>query len=78
MTAVHAEYPNRDSADRVRRSTAAHVNSEIDRHTDDSIRQYAGSSREAIMERIGELDRVWDCDRVLVFYASSLALSGLV
>lgn len=78
MAAVHAEHPNRDSADRVRRSTAAHVNSEIDRRTDDNIRRYAGSSREAIMDRIGELDREWDIERVLELNASSLALTGLV
>src|SRR3569832_2515121 len=64
-----------------RSSTSFHcgaVNSEIDRHTDDSIRRYAGSSREAIMDRIGEVDREWDIERVLEVNASSLALTGLV
>src|SRR3569833_2103051 len=64
-----------------RSSTSFHcgaVNSEIDRHTDDSIRRYAGSSREAIMDRIGEVDREWGIERVLEVNASSLALTGLV
>src|SRR3569833_3854869 len=64
-----------------RSSTSFHcgaVNSEIARHTDDSIRRYAGSSREAIMDRIGEVDREWDIERELEVNASSLALPGLV
>src|SRR3569833_4545290 len=64
-----------------RSSTSFHcgaVNSEIARHTDDSIRRNAGRSREAIMDRIGEVDWEWDIERVLGVNASSLALPGLV
>ncbi|WP_292934113.1 hypothetical protein [Noviherbaspirillum sp.] len=64
-------------ADRVRRSTAAHVNAEIDRQTDANIRLYAGADREAILRRMEELDREWDIERALEVNASTLALSGL-
>src|SRR3569833_2258984 len=56
-----------------RSSTSFHcgaVNSEIDRHTDDRIRRYAGSSREAIMHRIGEVERELEVN------APSLAVTG--
>jgi hypothetical protein len=39
---LHAEDPT--SADRVRHSTAADVNREIDRQTNSNIRRYANSS----------------------------------
>ena len=66
------------SADRVRRSTSAMVNDEIDRQTDINIRRYADSSKTIIRRRIGELDKEWDIERVLEVNASTLALTGLV
>ena len=66
-----------DSPDRVRRSTAAHVNATIDRATDANIRRYAGAGREAITRRIDALDREWDIERALEVNASTLALTGL-
>lgn len=74
---THAEDPTVASADRVRRSTAVEVNEEIDRSIDSAVRRYAGASREAILERIAELDREWDIERALEVNASSLALGGL-
>jgi hypothetical protein len=77
MTLTTAEVATDASADRVRRSTATHVNLAIDRKTDANIQQFANTGRETIMERIAELDREWDVERVLEVNASTLALTGL-
>jgi hypothetical protein len=77
MNVSHAEDPTDSSADRVRRSTPLHVNLEIDRQTDCNIQWYAGASREVILQRIEELDKEWDVERVLEANASSFALTGL-
>ena len=73
---IHAEDPT--SADRVRRSTAAYVNREIDRQTNSNIRRYANSSEEVVQMRIEELDKEWDIERALEVNASTLALTGLL
>lgn len=78
MAISAADLPNALSADRVRRSTALHVNMEIDRETDANIRQYLHRGEDAIRRRIDELDREWDVERVLEVNASTLALTGLV
>jgi len=74
---LHAETAT-ESADRVRRSTANAVNEKIDRQTDSNIALHAKRSRESIDQRIEELDREWDVERVLEVNASTLALTGLV
>ena len=66
------------SADRVRASTAAHVNREIDRRIDRSIKIYSQRGPSAIKRRIRVFDREWDIERVLEVNASTLALTGLV
>ena len=77
MTISYAEDATGASADRVRRSTATHLNQEIDRQTDSNIQHYAGAGREAMQERIAQLDNEWDIERVLEVNASTLALTGL-
>jgi hypothetical protein len=67
-----------NSADRVRRATAADVNAKIDRQIDRNISYYSVAPWEAILTRIEELDREWDIERVLEIKCSSLALAGLV
>jgi hypothetical protein len=64
--------------DRVRSSTAARVNREIDSETNRNIRRYANASPEIIHRRIEELDKEWDIERALEVNASTLALTGLV
>ncbi|MDQ3185345.1 MAG: hypothetical protein M3Q16_02560 [Pseudomonadota bacterium] len=73
---LHAE--DSTSADRVRHSTASHVNLEIDRQTNSNIRRYANSSPEVIHRHIEELDKEWDVERALEVNASTLALTGLL
>lgn len=78
MALSFAEDPTRASADRVRRSTAVHLNEDIERLIDSNVQSYVNSSRAAILDRIRELDEEWDVERVLEVNASTLALSGLV
>lgn len=78
MAFSHAEDASRASADRVRRSSSAEANLEIDRQTDANISRYAGLSHDAIAMRLEQLDREWDVERVLEVNASTLALSGLL
>jgi hypothetical protein len=62
--------------DRVRRSTAAHLNRRIDDRLELSIRLFAHADRDTITARIRELDGEWDTERLLECNASSLALVG--
>ena len=78
MSVFNAEDSTRSSLDRVRSSTASHVNEEIDLQTDINIHRYKGKSRAEILERIQMLDKEWDIERVLEVNASTLALSGLI
>lgn len=65
-------------AERVRRSTAPHVNAWIDRATDNNIAHYGQGSRAEIQERLRQLEREWDIERALQTNAATLALTGLV
>lgn len=78
MPIFNAEDSTRSSLDRVRSSTAAHVNEEIDHQTDINIHRYKGKSKAEIRERIQMLDKEWDIERVLEVNASTLALTGLI
>ncbi|HJV26941.1 MAG TPA: hypothetical protein VJ673_14730 [Aromatoleum sp.] len=72
-----SEHASADSADRVRRSTAARVNLKIDRLTDANIRRYAAADRDEIQRRIDELDSEWDIERALEVNAPIIAMTGL-
>jgi hypothetical protein len=78
MSIFNAEDSTRSSLDRVRSSTASHVNEEIDLQTDINIHRYKGKSKAEIFERIQMLDKEWDIERVLEVNASTLALTGLI
>jgi hypothetical protein len=78
MNMPTADDPTAASADRVRRSTPEHINRQIDRDTDASIASVSTLSRAAIEQRMAELDREWDVERLLEVNASTLALTGLV
>jgi hypothetical protein len=75
---THAESPSDLSADRVRRSTSARINTRIDAGTDRRVERYAGRSRDDIEKRIQTLDEEWDVERILEINASTLALTGLL
>jgi len=60
--------------DRVRRNSSAHANEVIDKTIESNIRRFSKSSPEEITERIRELDREWDIERILETMAPSFAL----
>ena len=78
MSSAQHNLASNDQTDRVRRSTPSEINSRIDRQTDDNIQRFRNRSENEIRERIEELDREWDVERMLEVNASTLALSGLV
>lgn len=77
MQDAYAE-PAHEDIDRVRRSTADHLNDRIDQGIEDNVERYRSLGHAAIRDRIRALDREWDVERVLEVNASTLALSGLV
>jgi hypothetical protein len=64
--------------DRIRRASAHQVNQQIDRQTDANILHYTNAMPEVIDERIEELDREWDVERMLTVNGASVALAGLI
>ncbi|MFO0810414.1 MAG: hypothetical protein U0746_17455 [Gemmataceae bacterium] len=64
------------TVDRVPRQTAAHVNEQIRRQTEDNVARVAASGPRAIDNRLAELDREWDIERTLEANAATVALVG--
>jgi hypothetical protein len=69
--------PKWSEPDRVRANTADEINRLIDQQIADSIAYYSGKNREEIADRIDELEREWDMERLLETNASALAFTGL-
>jgi hypothetical protein len=64
--------------DHVRESTSESVNEQLDREMRYRVRYYAECGEEEISQKIDELEREWDIERVLETNASALALTGVV
>lgn len=62
---------------RVPEHTAAHVNERIRRQTEQNVASHGGAGAKAIDDRLKELDREWDIERVLEANAATVALIGL-
>jgi hypothetical protein len=69
---------NNTEIDRVRANTASEVNQKIDSRIDENIRLYRGKEATDILQRLYQLEREWDIERVLELMASSFSLTGLV
>jgi hypothetical protein len=69
---------NRNESDRVRANTAIEINEKIDRQITETVRFYSGMSEDKITQRIHDLEREWDMERLLETNASALAFTGLV
>lgn len=63
---------------RVRESSTDSANQEIDRQTLDNISRYGYNSPDKIDQRLKELEKEWDIERVLEVNASTLALTGVL
>jgi hypothetical protein len=64
------------TTNRVMQHTSSEVNENIQKKTEMSIKLY-GSRREMIDQRLKELDREWDIERLLEANGSTLLLVGL-
>lgn len=62
---------------RVPAQTAAHVNDEIRRRTNERVARVAAAGPGAVAARLSELDREWDVERVLEANAAGVSLVGL-
>lgn len=63
--------------DRVRESTATHINRQLDDEAARRVDEYSRKGVADISRRIQELDKEWDTERVLETNASALAFVGL-
>jgi hypothetical protein len=63
--------------EKIRSVTDPSVNRKIDREIEESIRRYTYQGSQEISQRIDELEKEWDVERVLQIGASSAALVGI-
>ncbi len=80
MTSNHGleQMSSTNTLDRVRNNTSDRVNATIDQKILDRLQEYVSQSPEKLSERIQELEREWDTERVLEANASTLAFVGLL
>lgn len=64
--------------DRVREMTAQRVNRKIDVKSERMVRAIQAEGSQAIRQRLDELDREWDIDRVLMLNFSILVFAQLL
>ena len=69
---------NTIEVERVRANTAREVNEQIDSRIEENIQFYKERGAHSIPQRLYELEREWDIERVLEMMASSISLTGLV
>jgi len=65
------------TAERVPQNTASSVNQSIQQRTEENLRRYANAPSGAISERLNELDREWDIERMLEANAASISFTGV-
>jgi hypothetical protein len=75
---MHLEIDSRISHDRIRDLSPKLANERIDKETERIIRGLQTEGDEAVIERLKELDREWDIDRVLMLNFSVLVFFQLV
>jgi hypothetical protein len=66
-----------DTTTRVTRNTAERINEQIRRETEARVAHTAAAGPAAIEQRLAELDREWDIERMLEANAASASLIGL-
>lgn len=65
------------TVERVPQQTAADVNRQIERQTEQNVARYLNASRARIDRRLAELDEEWDIERTLEANAALASLIGL-
>ncbi|PKD19127.1 hypothetical protein APR41_16910 [Salegentibacter salinarum] len=71
------EEQHQEHEERVRSSSSSKKNRKIDRETIANIRKYENKSPQEIQNRIEELEKEWDIERLLETNMSTLALIGI-
>ena len=66
-----------ETADRVRANTSKEINRQLDRELEARVKAFEQRSQAEITQRIDELDREWDMERLLETNASAIAFAGL-
>lgn len=69
---------NLPKEDRVRANTKPEINERIDREMERRLRFYAVQDPAVISERLAELDREWDIERLLEANVATLSLLGVL
>jgi hypothetical protein len=64
--------------DRTRANTWREINERLDHETELRLRSAATQDRGALTERIEELEREWDFDRIIEAEAAIMGVSGLI
>jgi len=64
--------------DRVRKVTSQEINQKISKDIKEEIQYYSTRSTKEIKDKINELEKEWDIERVLELNASLVALCGVV
>ena len=64
--------------DRIQRSSPDSVNREMEQELRESIRYYSIQSKEVISERIRQLEKEWNMDRMLITNAAAVAGIGVL
>src|SRR5436305_12001801 len=64
------------TVERVPQHTAAHINEQIRRRTEQNVARFAADPT-AIEDRLAELDQEWDIERTLEANAATVSLIGL-
>ncbi|MFW5882750.1 MAG: hypothetical protein ACOCVG_00115 [Verrucomicrobiota bacterium] len=67
-----------NTSDRVRQHTSEDVQAHIDAATVENIMRYSSASDRKLKQRLDELEKEWDVERILETNASALALSGVL
>lgn len=75
---MNLEIESRISHDRIRALSTSKSNETIDRKTERAIRVVEAQGDAAVVERLRELDREWDIDRVLMLNFSALVFIQLL
>ena len=66
-----------ETADRVRANTSEEINRQLDRELEARVKAFEQRRPAEITQRIDELDREWDMERLLETNASAIAFAGL-
>lgn len=75
---MHLEAKLPPTSKRVEHNTREDINERIEAKTLGNLRKYKHASKRELTERLHQLDREWDTERVLEFNAATLVLTSTI